>query len=112
MNTTDEPEARPRRRYPRVHGPFDGWRIDLLEVPVRIYDLSLGGCFVNSMNPQRVGAKLQLKIDLPNEGVIVVKGQSLYPRSGGFAVRFDDVDADTAERLVRTVDALTVRHDP
>ena len=95
-----------RRQHPRVHGPFDGWRVDLLDVPVRIYDLSLGGCFVNSMNPQRVGIRLLLKIELPREGTITLHAESLYQRPGGFAVRFVDVDAETAERVARAVEAL------
>jgi hypothetical protein len=99
-------ETPSRRQHPRIHGPFDGWRVDLLDVPVRIYDLSLGGCFVNSMNPQRAGIRLLLKIELPREGTIRLHAESLYQRPGGFAVRFVDVDAETAERVSRTVDAL------
>ena len=101
-----------RRQHPRVHGPFDGWRVDLLDVPVRIYDLSLGGCFVNSMNPQRVGIRLLLKIELPREGTITLHAESLYQRPGGFAVRFVDVDAETAERVARAVAALKDQQAP
>jgi len=106
MDTDGKSPTPSRRRHNRVHGPFDGWRVDLLDVPVRIYDLSLGGCFVNSMNPQRIGVRLLLKIDLPHEGAIQVMAESLYQRPGGFAVHFVDVDIDTARRLARTVDAL------
>jgi len=101
-----------RRQHQRVHGPFDGWRIDLLDVPVRIYDLSLGGCFVNSVNPQRAGVRLLLKIDLPGEGSIRVHAETLYQRPGGFAVRFVDVDVETAQHLVRTVDAMRAQQTP
>jgi hypothetical protein len=104
-----ESERPSRRRHPRVHGPFDGWRVDLLDVPVRIYDLSLGGCFVNSMHPQRDGVKLLLKIELPDQGSISVWAESLYQRPGGFAARFVDVDAETTERLRKSVDALLNR---
>lgn len=101
-----------RRRHQRIHGPFDGWRIDLLDVPVRIYDLSLGGCFVNSMNPQRDGVRLLLRIDLPGEGSITLHAETLYQRPGGFAVRFVDVDAETAERVARAVEALADQRPP
>jgi hypothetical protein len=37
-----------RRHYDRVAGPFDGRRVGALETPVRIYDLSEGGCFINA----------------------------------------------------------------
>jgi hypothetical protein len=58
------------------------------------------------MHAQRQGVKLLLKIDLPHEGTISVWAESLYERPGGFAVQFVDVDAETAERLTRTVNAL------
>ena len=99
-------DGRSRRRYVRVHGPFDGWRVGLLDVPVRIYDLSLGGCFVNATHAQRDGARLVLKIDLPSEGSITVHAESIYHRAGGYAVRFIDLDADAAARVARTVEAL------
>lgn len=101
-----------RRQHERVHGPFDGWRVDLLDVPVRIFDLSLGGCFVNSINPQRDGVRLLLKIDLPHAGSINVMAETLYQRPGGFAVRFVDMDAETAEQLGRSVAALREQQTP
>jgi len=107
-----ESERPSRRRHPRVHGPFDGWRVDLLDVPVRIYDLGLGGCFVNSMHPQRDGVKLLLKIELPPHGTISVWAESLYQRPGGFAVRFVDVDAEATDTLNRAVEALLARQTP
>ena len=44
-----------RRKNVRVLGPFDGMRPGLFDLPLQIYDLSLGGCFVNSVHeaPQR-----------------------------------------------------------
>lgn len=98
---------RSRRRHDRVAGPFDGLRLGLLETPIRIYDLSLGGCLVHSMHEQREGSRVEMKIDLPEEGWITVNAESLYRRPGfGFAVRFIDVDAVTQARLMRTVNRL------
>ena len=97
-----------RRRYTRVHGPFDGYRVGKLETPVRIYDLSRGGCFVNGTNHQRKETRMVLKIDLPAEGTIVVQAQLVYVRQDfGYAVRFVDVDPDTDARLTRTIEALS-----
>lgn len=96
-----------KRRYARVFGPFDGYRVAMLDTPVRIFDLSQGGCFVNSSHAQRREARMVLKIDLPEEGTIMVKAETVYVRpSFGYAVRFVDVDDDTAARLQRTVAAL------
>ena len=95
-----------RRKYDRVPGPFDGVRAGLLDTPIGIYDLSAGGCFVNSMHEQEQGSTLVLRIDLPGEGWITVKGETVYQRPGfGYAVRFIDVDADTTARLWRLVKA-------
>jgi hypothetical protein len=101
---------RSKRRHDRVAGPFDGCRVGLLETPVRIYDLSLGGCFVNSLHEQQEGTPIVLKIDLPQERWITVKAETLYRRPGfGFAVGFVDIDDETGACLERAIRAITVR---
>ncbi len=98
-----------RRQYARVHGPFDGYRSGRLDTPVRIYDLSQGGCFVNGMHQQRKATRILLKIDLPDEGTISVEAELVYVRPDfGYAVRFVNVNADTDARLRRTVEALSL----
>jgi hypothetical protein len=42
-----------RREHRRFAGPFDGRRVGAIETPVRIYDLSRGGCFITSMHEER-----------------------------------------------------------
>jgi hypothetical protein len=101
------PEPDCRRRHKRIDGPFDGLRVGALETPVQLYDLSRGGCFINSMHQQQPGIKLLLKIDLPNEGWITVNAETLYRRGEfGFAVRFIDMSADASTRLERALHAL------
>mgnify|MGYP003576002025 CR=1 FL=1 len=99
---------RSRRRYERVTGPFDG----LLEDRVLIYDLNLGGCFVNSSRQSPDGTTSVLKIKLPEQGWITVQTETLYSLQHGFAVRFLDVDGDTASCIVRTVEAFKNRRVP
>jgi hypothetical protein len=94
---------RSRRRYVRVTGPFEG----VLDGPVLVYDLNLGGGFVNSPHQPVIGSVLALKITLPQEGEITVNAEALYQHQHGFAVRFIDLDGDTAARIARTVDALS-----
>ena len=95
-----------RRVHTRVHGPFDGIRIGALETPVQLYDLSRGGCFINSTHQQQPGVKLLLKIDLPHERWITVHAETL-PRSNefGYAVRFVNLGAEAVERLERFLSA-------
>jgi hypothetical protein len=93
---------RSRRRYERVTGPFDG----LLDTPVLVYDLNLGGCFINSSQVSPIGSTSVLKIDLQQQGSISVNAETLYQHQHGFAVRFLDLDTDAASRIARTVDAF------
>ena len=96
-----------RRNSARVPGPFDAWRIGMLETPVRIYDISVGGCFVHAMHEQDQGVVVMLKIHLPGEQWVEVKAETLYRRPGfGFAVKFIDVTEATRMRLASALEAL------
>lgn len=94
---------RPTRRYVRVPGPFDGRHLGSHETPVLIYDLNLGGGFVNFIQDPPEESTLALKIELPHEAPITVNAETVYRHQFGCAVRFVDVDADTRARLIRTV---------
>ncbi|MDO8681674.1 MAG: PilZ domain-containing protein [Acidobacteriota bacterium] len=95
------------RKYVRVRGPFDGDHLDTPRTQVLIYDLNLGGGFVNFGDEQPTGATLRLKIDLLREGPIMVNAEAVYRDASGVAVRFVDLDRDAAGRLARTIEALT-----
>ncbi len=91
-------------------GPFDGLRVGALETPVRIYDLSEGGCFITSFHETEKGRHFTLKIDLPSEGWITVKAETLYGKPGfGFAVRFSEVKEEARTRLDRGLEKLRGR---
>ena len=98
---------RPGRRYVRVAGPFGGYHLGSPGTPVLIYELNLGGGFVNFINQPPEEPTLQLQIDLPHEGSITVNAETVYRHQFGVAVRFVDVDPDTTVRLARVVDSLT-----
>jgi|SRR6267378_6704030 hypothetical protein len=104
-----------RREHSRVIGPFDGRRVGALEIPVRIYDLSEGGCFVHSLHEQQPGIRFPLEIELPYEGWVTVKAETLYRKPEfGYAVRFTDITDETGARLRRCVELLQGRapYDP
>jgi hypothetical protein len=92
-----------KRRYVRVAGPFDGGRVGALNTPVRIYDLSEGGCFVQTLQAApKTGQHLVLKIDLPEERRIYLKGETVYVKPNvGFAVSFVDIPVEASQRLRR-----------
>jgi PilZ domain-containing protein len=97
-----------QRKHVRVAGPFDGLRIGLLETPVRIYDLSEGGCFVSSLYEGVTGESLVLKIQLPHEGWVKVEGEILYSRPEfGFAMRFANLTEHARASLAGVVQKLT-----
>jgi hypothetical protein len=105
--THDEERAFDRRRHQRYAGPFEGVRVGVLETPLQIFDLSLGGCFVNSMHEQQEGVTFKVKIELPGEGWIPLRAETLYRRPGGYAVKFIDVDEGTRARLRRGLENAT-----
>ena len=102
-------DLQPTRRYVRVRGPFDADHLDEPRTPVLIYDLNLGGGFVDFGEDRPSAATLRLRIDLPREGPITVNAETVYRDASGVAVRFVDLDRDSATRLSRTIDALTER---
>jgi PilZ domain-containing protein len=98
---------RERRRHVRVKGPFDGCRVGALDTAVEIYDLSEGGCFVNSLNePPEIGRRLKLRIDLPGQPGVIVDAETCYARPGGYAVRFENLSDETRRQLRETLERL------
>jgi hypothetical protein len=96
-----------RRGSDRIPGPFDAWRVGFLQTPVRIYDISVGGCFVHAMHEQEPGVIVMLQIQMPVGGSLELKAETLYRRPGfGFAVRFIDMDDQTRASLERALQAL------
>lgn len=94
-----------KRRFPRAHGPFDGYHIGP-QTPVLVYDLNLGGGFVNFGGQQPTDVDFMLRVALPYEGMITVRAETVYRHEQGVAVRFVDLDAETSRRLARTIDAM------
>ena len=99
------------RRFVRVRGPFDAFYRGPSITPVLVYDLNLGGVFVSFGQEHPPLATMTLTIALPQNGLITVNAETVYRDDTGIAVRFVDVDPETAARLANTVDALTeLRH--
>ena len=95
----------PKRRFPRVHGPFYAY-YESRQTPVLVYDLNLGGGFVNFGGEQPSAVDFVLNVALPPEGLITVHAETVYRHKSGVAVRFVNVDVDTCERLVRVINTM------
>jgi len=99
-----------RRRDTRIRGPFEGLEIGPSEIPVRIYDLSEGSCFVASAI-ETPPSHLTLKVNLPHEGWISVKTETVRSMPGhGFTVHFIEVSDDTRVRLERSLRQLRLEN--
>ena len=94
------------RRYVRAVGPFNGHYLGLRKTPVLIFNLNLGGAFVNFTDEQPTSSTLVLAIELGNEGRITVKAAPVYRDPSGIAVRFIDLDSDASDRLARAVERV------
>jgi PilZ domain len=96
-----------RRAELRVLGPFEGRRVGPLPTPLRIHDLSTGGCLVECYYDVAVGRRISLQIELSGEGWITLEAQTLYLRENfGFAVRFVGLSEANRARIERTIERL------
>lgn len=98
-----------RRCSLRVAGPFDARRTGPFPIPVRLHDLSLGGCLIECHDQVAVGQRLTLQIDLPTDGWITLDAEILYLRDKvGFAVRFIALSEPNRRRIDRTIERMMV----
>lgn len=97
-----------RRQSVRVLGPFDGIRPGIFDMPVQIYDLSTGGCFVNSVHePPAPGQIFAINIELPTGDTIATKCETASVRPGfGYGVKFCQMSEDCRARLQRAIELI------
>ena len=79
-----------RRRHRRVPVLFEvEWQGAAGRHEARTVDLSLGGCFIDTIAPAASGEPVVLKLRLPGGGWIELQGEVTYQYPGvGFGVRF------------------------
>jgi PilZ domain len=92
-----------RRAHPRVKGPFEGYWDGAGRQDGRIVDLSVSGCFIESVALPRVGQTVTVSIAISG-GQINLPAEVLYSESNqGFAVRFVDTPAEVANVLRKEI---------
>ena len=103
-------DRQPSRRCElRVAGPFAARRVGPLPTPLRVHDLSLGGCLVECSYDVPTGRRITVQIELPGEGWITAEAETLYHRANfGFAVRFVNLSDGNRGRIERTIERLLV----
>ena len=98
----------------RIVGPFDGTRPGTFDLPLQIYDLSVGGCFVNSVHQApHQGQVFAIHVELPNGETVVAKGETAYVRPGfGYGVKFCQISVENQRRLEQALELLQPSEAP
>jgi hypothetical protein len=88
-----------RRADPRVKGPFDGYWDGAGTKVGRVLDLSVSGCFIESMTLPMMGEMVTVSIAISG-AQIIVPAQVLYREAQqGFGVRFLDLSPQVRDLL-------------
>ena len=97
-----------RRRYARVSQPFDGsWRGASGATKCRLSDISLGGCFVQSLALPTPGETTVISIAIGPDHSLTFTGRVVYVDPGmGFAVQFHEIRQPDVDELLRLFSAL------
>ena len=95
-----------RRQDPRLKQWFDGsWRGASGSGNSRLSDVSVTGCFVNSLATPAVGDTSTITIHFGPSQAVSFEGEVMYVERGmGFGVRFLDVTPKQAAEVQRLLD--------
>jgi hypothetical protein len=91
-----------RRRFPRVFCRIEANVVDELSamnLPVKVTDLSLGGCYLEMLAPLPIHASVELTFDT-SQGAIHARGKVVTAQTGmGMGVAFTAISPEDFERL-------------
>lgn len=98
-----------RRQHPRVARPFEGtWKGASGMTRCRIADISIGGCFVQTLAMPTAGETTVVTIAFGESHSLMFTGTVVYVDPGmGFAVQFKPLPVEQADELRRLLEALT-----
>ncbi len=90
-----------RRLHQRVSGPFEGhWHGGSGATECRVSDVSLGGCFVQTLVQPTAGEETEVMVRFGPDEAITLSGRVVYAEPGlGFAMKFRDLTPDETARL-------------
>jgi hypothetical protein len=90
-----------RRSKPRLSVSLEAvWDSPTDKHPALITDLSLGGCYLNTVGEIRTGETVGFRVLLPDGDWLYVEGEVRHHTVGlGFGVQFVDVDREQEEKI-------------
>ncbi len=90
------------RKYPRINWIVEATLRSCTEDvnwKVRLTDISVGGCFVDTVVPLEAGSRVELKLT-DNSGVMELPGKILYGQPFiGSAIAFEELGEPLRKRL-------------
>jgi hypothetical protein len=99
--THSEPRSE-RRRFPRVACRIEASVADegsSMNLPVKVTDLSLGGCYAEMLSPLPVDSPVELALDTA-QGTVRARGKVLTAQMGmGMSVAFTAISPEDFEKL-------------
>lgn len=103
--------AAERRQYTRLAYPLEGsWSGASGATRCRISDISVTGCFIQSLAAPAVGEEITIAVEFGPDATQTVNGRVAYIERGmGFGVEFVDVDAGTTAAVERAIASIASR---
>jgi hypothetical protein len=99
-----------RREHPRLTQSFQGTWAGT--GPCRVSDVSLGGCFVNSLVSPLKGDETTILVEI-GDITFTMKGRVAYVDPGiGFALQFGEIGPSARRDLQQLLRALSTEADP
>jgi PilZ domain len=90
-----------RRSRPRLSVNLEAvWDSESDNHPALITDLSLGGCYLNTVGETRTGETVGFRVLLPDGDWLYVQGEVRHHTAGrGFGVQFADLAEEQQEKI-------------
>ena len=94
-----------RRHFPRRHMILEVRSEDLGQSDLHTTDISLGGCYIETMGHVIVGDQISFEIRLPVGNWILLKGVVVYHhQSMGFGLRYTDLTEEQRSVLTQLIE--------
>jgi len=89
-----------RRSRPRLSVSLEAvWDSETDNHPALITDLSLGGCYINTVGEARVGESVGFRVLLPDGDWLYIEGEVRHHRGRGFGVMFIDLEPEQQQKI-------------